>query len=122
MPPGRRTAGDGSKSQPSWLAPDGSKLVSPQGRRQARGPAYPAAAARAGLADAPPTQTADGSPSTGGTSDGSEDDSGYDIGDKLPAGGIRSVLSPEEMAELRSLADVADLDLPDVKLQGPPRR
>jgi hypothetical protein len=110
--------GHAARSAHSWRRQQKPAQLAGAGRQQA----YPAAAARAGLADAPPTRTADGSPSTGGAPDGSEDDSGYEIGENQPAGGIRSVLSPEEMAELRSLADVADLDLPDMKLQSPPRR
>ena len=52
----------------------------------------------------------------------SADSDDYDRGDDVLASGLRSVLSPEEMAEMRSMADVADLDLPYVKLHGPPRR
>jgi hypothetical protein len=111
--------------QPSWLAPDGSKLASRQGN-QRRGPAYPAAAAQAAaaastsVANTPPKEPANSRPDDDYGSDGSEDDNA-DRGDDLTRSGLRSVLSPEEMAEMRSMAGVADLDLPDVRLPRPPR-
>lgn len=119
---GRRSASDSGQSAPNWLAPDGSKLAAPQ-RGRPRGPAYPAAAAARAAAATTRPGAVNGSADNGNTSDGSEDDGWDDSSEGAVPQGLGSMLSLEEMAELRSMAAADDLVLPsEPRLQRPARR
>lgn len=109
----------GSRSSPDWLAPDGRKLRPPS-RSGAGGPAYPAAAASRAAAASSSTGSAPGSNGSSiGSANGSSSsdsggggNSGGGDGEAAPRG-IGAILSREEVAELRLLADAEEIDLPE---------